>query len=100
MSRPLRIQYPDAIYHVTSRGNNRQPIFLADEDREKFLELIERAKTRFNLKIFAFCLMTNHYHIFLQTPDANLATWYIGAGIRFDDEDLKALLTTVPTPSF
>jgi putative transposase len=73
MARPWRIQYPGAIYHVTSRGNNRQDIFLDNEDRRYFLDLIPRASSRFNLRIFAFCLMTNHYHIFLQTPDANLA---------------------------
>jgi REP element-mobilizing transposase RayT len=58
---------------VTSRGNNRQDIFLSDHDRRDFLSLLARASGRFNLRIMAFCLMTNHYHLFLRTPDANLA---------------------------
>jgi len=73
MARPWRIQFPDAIYHVTARGNNRQAIFLLDSDRHDFLLLLARASDRFGLQLFAFCLMTNHYHLFLRTPDANLA---------------------------
>ena len=73
MARPWRIQFPGAIYHVTSRGNNRQAIYLDDGDRADFLDLLSRGHARFNLQIFAFCLMTNHYHLFLRTPAANLA---------------------------
>jgi putative transposase len=74
MTRPWRIQFPGAVYHVTSRGNNRQSIFKDDSDRKKFLNLLERASLRFRLHIFAFCLMSNHYHLFLRTPDGNLAS--------------------------
>jgi REP element-mobilizing transposase RayT len=73
MARPWRIQFPDAIYHITSRGNNRAPIFREDNDRHLFLELLGNAVPRFQLTIFAFCLMTNHYHLFLRTARANLS---------------------------
>jgi REP element-mobilizing transposase RayT len=73
MSRPWRIQFPGAAYHVSARGNNRQTIFRDRPDREVFLELLSRAAERFDLRLFAFCLMTNHYHLFLQTPQPNLA---------------------------
>ncbi|HQJ31210.1 MAG TPA: transposase, partial [Syntrophales bacterium] len=62
MARPLRIEFPDAVYHVTSRGNARQTIFHDDLDNRKFLELLEKTKSRFNLICHAFCLMGNHYH--------------------------------------
>ena len=70
MARPWRIQYEDAVYHVSGRGNNRQEIFREDSDREDFLELLGQCCGRFNLEVFAFCLMTNHYHLFLRTPEA------------------------------
>jgi putative transposase len=73
MSRPWRIQFPNAVYHVTSRGNNRQVIFRDDPDREKLLGLLDQASSRFNIHILAFCLMSNHYHLFLRTPGANLS---------------------------
>lgn len=73
MARPWRIQYPDEAYHVVQRGNNRQDIFGHNEDREDFLELLGECAERFRLHIFAFCLMTNHYHLFLRPPEANLA---------------------------
>jgi len=73
MARPWRIQFPDAVYHVICRGNNRQPIFFGDPDRELFLDLLGHAVERFNLHLFAFCLMPNHYHLFLRTPQPNLA---------------------------
>ncbi len=73
MARPWRVEFPDAVYHVMSRGNNRQDIFLTDYDRKDFLDILEEATSRFNLEIFSFCLMSNHYHIFLRTPEANLA---------------------------
>lgn len=74
MSRPWRIQFPGAVYHVTARGNNRQPIFLDDQDKENFVEFLGRAVVRFDLHVFAFCLMGNHYHLFLRTPEPNLSS--------------------------
>jgi len=73
MARPWRIQFEDAVYHITTRGNHHQEIFRDDRDREFFLELLGRAVERFQFQIFAFCLMTNHYHLFLRTPEANLS---------------------------
>jgi len=81
MARPWRIQFEDAIYHITVRGNNRQDIFLDDADRTFFLDLLKRVSRRFRLEIFAFCLMGNHFHLFLRTPEANLSQamhWLIG----------------------
>jgi REP element-mobilizing transposase RayT len=73
MARPWRIQFPEAVYHVTARGNNRAAIVRDDRDRRDFLELLGAAAHRFNLKIMAFCLMPNHYHLFLRTPEPNLS---------------------------
>jgi REP element-mobilizing transposase RayT len=73
MARPLRIEYEGAVYHVTSRGNGRQSIFLVDSDREAFLEVLSDAVRRFGWICHAYCLMTNHYHLLLETPEANLS---------------------------
>lgn len=73
MSRPLRIQYPGAFYHVTSRGNEQKDIFKSQKDREKFLAYLESAVTRYGAVIHAHCLMSNHYHLLLETPAGNLS---------------------------
>jgi len=73
MARQWRIEYPDALYHVLSRGNNRQKIFVNDDDRQMFLELIEELCERFNIEIYAYVLMSNHYHILLKTNKDNLS---------------------------
>lgn len=73
MPRPNRLQFPDATYHVTARGNRRGDIFLQDQDRQTFLSLLTKTTDRFDIQIFAFCLMTNHYHLFLRTPRGNLS---------------------------
>jgi len=67
MARPLRIEYPGAVYHITSRGNARQDIFLDDEDRRVFLELLSQTVERFNWLCHAYCLMDNHYHLLVET---------------------------------
>lgn len=72
MVRPLRILYGDATYHITSRGNGGQDIFLDEEDREKFKGLLSRTVVRFEFIIYAYCLMGNHYHLVMSTPRANL----------------------------
>ncbi len=72
MARPLRIEYPDAYYHITARGNEQKNIFKSDRDREKFLEYLESATERYSAVIHAYCLMSNHYHLLLQTPVGNL----------------------------
>ncbi len=73
MARPLRIEYPGACYHVTSRGNEQKDIFKSQKDREKFLEYLESATDRYRAVIHAYCLMSNHYHLLLETPGGNLS---------------------------
>lgn len=73
MARPLRIQFENALYHVTSRGNARQDIFLDDEDRDRFLRDLGRMIDRFGWLCHAYCLMNNHYHLLIETPRANLS---------------------------
>ncbi|MEE8607320.1 MAG: transposase [Nitrospiraceae bacterium] len=73
MSRPLRLQYPGAVYHLTSRGNARQKIFLDDEDRQLFLNTLSHIVDRYNWLCYAYCLMGNHYHLLIETPKLNLS---------------------------
>lgn len=73
MARPLRIEFAGALYHVTSRGNERRPIFRNDRDRRTFLTLLEQATKRFQWSVTAYVLMTNHYHLVIQTPEPNLS---------------------------
>ena len=73
MARPLRIEYPGAFYHVTSRGNEQKDIFKSDIDREKFLSYLVSAGEKYGAEIHAYCLMTNHYHLILETPLGNLS---------------------------
>ena len=73
MARPLRIEYPGAFYHVTSRGNEQQDIFKSDVDREKFLSYLVSAGERYGAVFHAYCLMTNHYYLMLETPLGNLS---------------------------
>ena len=73
MSRPLRIEYEGAVYHVTSRGNDRADIFLSDDDREIFLAVLDHVVERFGWVCHAYCLMTNHFHLMIETPQANLS---------------------------
>lgn len=72
MARPLRIEYAGAVYHVTSRGNARQPIFRDDRDRERLLRTLEQVVDRYHWLCHAYCLMNNHYHLVVETPEANL----------------------------
>jgi len=73
MARPLRIAYPGAYYHVTSRGNEQKDVFKSRRDREKFLEYLASATERYGAAIHAYCLMSNHYHLLLETPEGNLS---------------------------
>jgi putative transposase len=70
--RQLRIQYPGAMYHVMSRGNQRKDIFLDDVDRQDFLKTLAEACQKTDWQVHAYCLMSNHYHLVLETPNANL----------------------------
>lgn len=73
MARPLRIEYPGGVYHLTSRGNAQQPIFLSDSDRQAFLSILSLAIKRFHWLCHAYCLMDNHYHLLIETMEANLS---------------------------
>ena len=73
MTRPLRIEYENAVHHVMSRGIDGQPIVCDDEDRARWLACLAAIVRRFDWRLFAFTLMDNHFHLFLQTPGANLS---------------------------
>ncbi|MCX6356878.1 MAG: transposase [Candidatus Aureabacteria bacterium] len=73
MARPLRIEYPGAWYHVTSRGNGRGKIFRDDKDRKRFLEALEESIERFKVEVHCYVLMSNHFHFLLRTLEANLS---------------------------
>jgi len=77
MVRPLRIEFSGAVYHVTSRGNVRRRIYEDDADRFEYLSVLEQVLARFNWLLHAYCLMDNHYHLMIETPDPNLS-----AGMR------------------
>lgn len=77
MSRPLRLEFPGAFYHVTARGNRRESIYQDDDDRQIFLSILGQTCRHCNWHIHAYCLMSNHYHLVIETPEANLS-----AGMR------------------
>lgn len=72
MPRPLRIEYENAYYHVMNRGAGRRPIFHGDDYYHAFLDCLEQAHARFGLQVLCYCLMSNHYHLLVKTPEANL----------------------------
>jgi REP element-mobilizing transposase RayT len=72
MPRKLRIQYPGAMYHLMSRGDRREKIFLDDVDRQDFLKTLAEACQKTNWQVHAYCLMPNHYHLVVETPEPNL----------------------------
>lgn len=72
MARPLRLEFPGAVYHVTARGDRQEPIFENDLDRVAFIELLAREVSQQGWLLYAFCLMDNHYHLLLETPEPNL----------------------------
>ena len=73
MSRPLRIQYPGAWYHIMNRGRRAEAIFLEKKDYGSFIDLLKESVDLWNVRVSAFCLLTNHYHLLMQTPNANLS---------------------------
>ena len=81
MARQLRVVYPGAIYHVMNRGDRREPIFRDDADRDRFLETLGEACTRSGWQVHALCLMPNHFHLALETPQPTLVEgmkWLLG----------------------
>ncbi len=73
MARKIRIEYPGALYHLTSRGNARQSIFINDDDRNAFLSILDDVILEHQWACYAYCLMDNHYHLLIETPEGNLA---------------------------
>jgi len=73
MARQLRIEIEGGFYHITSRGNLKERIFFADDDRKKFLEILERTKNRYGYILHAYALMDNHFHLLIETPKANIS---------------------------
>ncbi|PJA58762.1 MAG: hypothetical protein CO164_00925 [Rhodocyclales bacterium CG_4_9_14_3_um_filter_68_10] len=74
MARPLRIEFPGAVYHLTARGDRQGEIFADDEDRREFLDLFGREVEQQRWVCYAWCLMPNHYHLVVETPEPNLVT--------------------------
>jgi len=77
MTRPIRLEFSGALYHVTSRGDGREAIYLSDDDRQDWLLVLGQVCKRFNWVVHAWCQMTNHYHLLIETPEGNLS-----AGMR------------------
>ncbi|MFH0907321.1 MAG: transposase, partial [bacterium] len=75
MARALRVQYEGAIYHVTSRGNEGRDIFRTDGDRRRFLEVLAENVAAYHIRLYAYVLMTNHFHLLLETPRANVCAF-------------------------
>lgn len=73
MARPLRIEFRNALYHITSRGNAQQAIYRQEADRLLFLDVLQDVSRRCNWRVYAYCLMDNHYHLLVETPDGNLS---------------------------
>lgn len=73
MARRTRIQFPDALYHITARGNRKQDVFAASTDADRFLGTVADVVERFGWQCHAYCLMPNHYHLVMETPKPNLS---------------------------
>lgn len=73
MARPLRLEFENALYHITSRGNERKDIFIDDVDYDKFLSCLEHVALRYKPIVYCYCVMGNHYHLLLETPQPNLS---------------------------
>lgn len=83
MPRSLRIEYPHALYHIMNRGRNKDNIFHDDSDFQLFLDVVRESNIKFNAIIHCYCLMSNHYHLLLETPDANLSQIMLFIGKKY-----------------
>lgn len=83
MSRYIRTRFEGATYHIYERGNNKQDIFLDDEDRLQFLNILKKHKEKFGFQLFAYVLMTNHIHLLINTPDNNISQIMHGININY-----------------
>lgn len=73
MARPLRLEYEGAVYHVTSRGNDKKAVYVSEDDRQVFLRIFEETVKKHRWLYHVYCLMDNHYHLLLETPEGNLS---------------------------
>jgi len=81
MARKVRVEYPGAIYHVMNRGDRREEIFRDDDDRQRFLSTLGEACAKTGWQVHALCLMSNHFHLVIETPQGNLVAgmkWFLG----------------------
>ena len=83
MARPLRIEYSGAFYQAINRGNAGGKIFKDNRDREKFLEYLAISADRFSIVIHSYCLMSNHYHLLIETSQANLSAAIQWLNVRY-----------------
>ena len=83
MARPLRIQFPGAVYHITCRGNARQDIYKDNKDRKTFLEILTESQKIYGIKIYSYVLMSNHYHLLIETPKGNLSDYMRHLNMRY-----------------
>ena len=83
MSRPLRIQYPGAFYYITQHGNSSLKIFAGDEDRRAFVDILAHSMTTYGVILHGFTLLTNHFHLILETPRPNLSEFMRRLGITY-----------------
>ncbi|HDL20731.1 MAG TPA: hypothetical protein ENH30_05575 [Nitrospirae bacterium] len=83
MARPLRIQYPGAVYHITCRGNARANIYKDNKDRKTFLELLRESQKIYGIKIYSYVLMSNHYHLLIETPKGNRSEYMRHFNMRY-----------------
>ncbi|MBT5856262.1 transposase [bacterium] len=93
MSRPKRIQYKGALYHIFNRGNARRTVFFSESHYDKLLELLYLAKLKFNIECHAYCFMKNHYHLMISTPNGNItqAMHFVGSHLgRAINQDLNS----------
>ena len=98
MARPLRIEYPGALYHVTSCGDRHEAIFDDDQDRTAFLNFLGEVISRFRWRCHTYCLMGNHYHLMIETPQGNLTRRYKAILVNRDSYFLELARYIVLNP--
>ena len=91
MARKLRVEYPGAVYHVMNRGDRREPIYADDQDRLLFLDTLAEACGKTDWQVHAWCLMSNHFHLVIETPRGNLVQGMVSKAQRIAQEELTAL---------
>ena len=83
MARKLRIQYPGAVYDITCRGNARQSIYKDNKDRKGFLEILKESQKIYSIKIYSYAMMSNHYHLLIETPKGNISDYMRHLNMRY-----------------